>query len=239
MTIKVKGILLKIGQTVHDERVLTVLTDRLGCISVFAKNRKGGGQLDQFYYGEWVLYQTGSGNYLLNIFCLEEPFHLIGGHLEHSFLAGYFAGLVLYFGRDQDPAVSALMPLLLNSLFLLGKEKNPLLVKSVFELKTMQLMGYCPTLSSCGHAGAAAFSLEDGSVLCADCAATRRTALASETVLTAVAYILNHPMQKAFGFSVPETDFRVLSTLCEQFVQYHLELKATALELWKTLYEDE
>ena len=64
MTRKVKGILLRMGQTVHDEKVLTVLTEQMGCISVFAKVSRKKMQYDQFYYGEWVLYETANGNYI-------------------------------------------------------------------------------------------------------------------------------------------------------------------------------
>ena len=105
MTCKLKGILLRISSTAGDERVLSILTERQGCISVFAKpSRKI--QYDQFYYGEWVLYQTGRGNYLLNGFSPEELFHPLRERVDHTFLAGYFAQLVLFFGRTLEEGTS-------------------------------------------------------------------------------------------------------------------------------------
>ena len=238
MTCKVKGILLKINPTIHEEKALTVLTDRFGLITVFAKANRKKNQYDQFYYGEWVLYETGGGNRLLNNFTLEEPFHELKERVADPFLAGYFAQLILSFARGDKQETQTLLPLLLNSLYLLGKGRSPYLVKSVFELKTMQLMGYCPTLGSCGHP-ADAFALEDGGFLCNSCALSARTVPLNATMAAALAHILNNPPAKAFSFTVPKEDLMRLSKLSESFCQYHLELKASALEMWKTVFEDE
>jgi DNA repair protein RecO len=236
MTRKVKGILLRIGQTVHDERVLTVLTEELGCISVFAKVSRKKTQYDQFYYGEWVLYETQAGNFRLNSFFLEEPFHELKERIENTFLASYLSQLVLHFCRWEPRETGVLLSLLLNALFLLGKGRDPLQVKAVFELKTMQLMGYCPTLAPCEHSGGW-FSLEDGSLLCDQCALSVKALAASATSIAAMAHILNHSPQKAYGFRIPGEDMVNLSKLTEAFALYQLDFKASALDMWKTVYE--
>ena len=238
MTCKVKGILLRMGQTVHEERVLTILTEGRGLMTVFAKNSRKKTQYDQFYYGEWVLYETAGGNYLLNSFSLEEPFHELKERMENTFLAGYFAQVVLFFNKGMPGETGPLLPLLLNGLYLLGRGKSARLVKSVFELKTMQLMGYCPTLADCGHPGCF-FNLEDGSVLCEACAVAAKAVPVTGSVLAAMTHILNHPPAKAFGFAIPRAELIRLSTLTESFMFYHLEVKPSALDLWKTVYEDE
>jgi len=238
MTCKVKGILLRIGQTVHEEKVLTILTERQGCITVFAKSSRKKTQYDQFYYGEWVLYETAGGNYLLNSFSLEEPFHELKDRMENTFLAGYFAQVVLFFAKGVPSETGVLLPLLLNGLYLLGRGKPPRLVKSVFELKTMQLMGYCPTLADCGHPGSL-FNLEDGSILCETCGLSAKAVPITGSVMAALTHILNNIPAKAFGFTVPKQELVRLSKLTEAFMLYHLEVKASALDLWKTVYEDE
>lgn len=234
MTRKVKGILLRMGQTVHDEKVLTVLTEQMGCISVFAKVSRKKTQYDQFYYGEWVLYETAGGNYLLNSFSLEEPFHALKEQMEHTFLASYFAQLVLHFCKGEPRDTGVLLSLLLNGLYLLGKGRAPLLVKSVFELKTMQLMGYCPALAPCEHAGAH-FALEDGSILCNTCAMPHKTVPVTNTTVAALAHILNHQPAKAYSFNIPDGELVLLSKLTEAFLFYHLELRSSALEMWKEM----
>lgn len=236
MTCKMKGILLRISSTAGDERVLSILTERQGCISVFAKPSRKKIQYDQFYYGEWLLYQTGRGNYLLNGFSPEEMFHPLRERVDHTFLAGYFAQLVLFFARTAEEEASELLPLLLSGLYLLGRGKDPLLVKSVFELKTMQLMGYCPALGTCGHE-ATYFNLEDGNILCPSCAAPGKSVPVTATTLAALTHILNKPAAKAYGFAVPKEELQRLSVLAERFSEYHLELRSSALEMWKDLYE--
>ena len=130
MTCKVKGILLRISATIHEERALSVLTADRGCITVYAQTGKRF-QPDQFYYGEWVLYQTGAGNYRYNSFTLEEPFHTLKEKMENSFLAGYFAQVVLHFTADAEQNTAEILSLILNSLYLLGKDKPSKLVKSI------------------------------------------------------------------------------------------------------------
>ena len=235
MTRKVKGVLLRIGQTIREERALTVLTEELGCVTVYAKvNKKI--QYDQFYFGEWVLYETAGGNHLLNSFSLEEPFHELKEQIEHTFLASYFAQLVLHFCKGERQELGILMKLLLNGLYLLCKGRSPILVKAVFELKTMQLMGYCPTLASCGHEGRY-FALEDGAILCDQYAMPTKSMPITATVAAAMTHILNQPPAKAYGFSVPAEELSRLGRLTEAFTLYHLELRASALEMWKTVYE--
>ncbi|MBQ7034306.1 MAG: DNA repair protein RecO [Clostridia bacterium] len=236
MTRKVKGILLRVGPTIHEEKVLTILTEQMGCITVFAKSGRKKTQYDQFYYGEWVLYETGGGNFLLNSFSLEEPFHGLKERMEDTFLAGYFAQIVLHFCKGEPRETGILLPLLLNGLYLLGKGRASLLVKGVFELKTMQLMGYCPSLAPCAHPGGH-FALEDGSILCDACALPRKTLPLSATTVAAMAHILNHPAAKAYSFSIPHEEQVLLSKLTEAFLLYHLDFKSSALEMWKTIYE--
>ena len=50
---------------------------------------------------------------------------------------------------------------------------------------------------------------------------------------------MNNIPAKAFGFTVPKQELVRLSKLTEAFMLYHLEVKASALDLWKTVYEDE
>jgi hypothetical protein len=105
----------------------------------------------------------------------------------------------------------------------------------------MQLMGYCPTLASCGHEGSL-FALEDGSILCTSCGLSAKAVPITGSVMAAVTHILNSPTVKSFGFTVPEVELTRLSQLSEAFLLYHLELRASALEMWKTVYrvsEDE
>ena len=238
MTCKVKGILLRISSTAGDERALSILTEGQGCITVYARPSRNKIQYDQFYYGEWVLYQTGRGNYRLNGFSPEELFHPLREQIDRTFLAGYFAQMVLYFGRTAEEETKELLPLLLSGLYLLGRGKEPLLVKSVFELKTMQLMGYCPALDSCGHE-ATYFSLEDGNLLCASCADPGKSVPITATTLAALTHILNKPASKAYGFAVPKEELRRLAVLAERFSEYHLELRSSALSMWKDVYDEQ
>ncbi len=98
------------------------------------------------------------------------------------------------------------------------------------------MMGYCPTLADCGHS-VSHFSLEDGGVLCDSCALSAKTVPATPSGMAAIAFILNKEPAKAFGFHLPTEELIRLNHLTEAFLMYHLELNASALEMWKSIYE--
>ena len=246
MTVKIKGVILKISETVHENRLLFILSEDRGRIQVFDNRYKSGGKkrnmLDLYTYCEFVLYEH-NGKYTLNSVSVIENFYALRSHLSAATLAGYFAQLCLFATQEEGSAfVRDLCSLMLNSLYLLcNKVEQIHKVKAVFEWKMIGYLGFAPSMQGCAHISydeGVLFSVEDGGLYCPSCLPTSGrapafTVLASE--LKAIGYILEQNSSRAFSFKLPEKSLLLLGNIAEAYLQYHTDQRFSALEIYKVL----
>lgn len=241
-----KTLVLRETQYKDNDKLLSVLSQELGLITVKARGVKrknsplrSGCQL--LCYSEMTLFEK-NGYYTVNE---AEPLEMFMGlrtDIELLSLGAYFAQ-ILETTAAQDHVDPELLSLGLNSLYALDKLHKPQrLVKAVFELRLLSLIGYHPELQccvSCGDAGARLFFLQDGILLCEHCAQQRRLEARhklSDGVLAAMGHILTCPRQKLFSFTLPETALKELEAVTEQFLLTQLDQRFSALEFYKRLF---
>lgn len=241
-----KGLVLREAQYKDNDKILSVLTQELGLVTVKARGVKrknsplrGGCQL--LTYSEFTLYER-SGYYSVNE---AEPLNLFSGlhqNIELLSLGSYFAQL-LSCVSDQDQVSPELLSLGLNSLYALDKlKKSQVLVKAAFELRLMALAGYYPELSgcgACGEEGTRFFCFQEGSLLCEDC--RRSMPLAdgvelSQGVLDAMEHILHCPAKRLFSFTLPEPQLKELGMVTERYLICQLDQSFYALDFYKRLF---
>ena len=246
MTVKTKGVILKISQTVHENRLLFILTEDRGRIQVFDNRYKSGGKkqsaLDLYTYCEFVLYEN-QNKYTLNSATVIDNFFGLRNDLSAAALAGYFSQLCLFATQDTSSGQKdELCSLMLNSLYVLchrSKEINK--VKAVFEWKIIQALGFTPTLESCGHISfddGVLLSVEDGGLYCPTCVPTAGRAPAfsvSAAQIKAIGYILEQKPSKAFSFKLPDRSMIEIGNIAEAYLQYHSAEHFSALEIYKVL----
>lgn len=241
-----KGLVLRETRYKDNDKILSVLTEELGLLTVKARGvmrknsrLKSGCQL--LSYSEFTLFEK-NGFYTVNE---SEPIQMFIGlrqDIELLSLGSYFAQL-LETVSTEDQVNPELLSLGLNSLYALEKLKKPqALVKAVFELRLLSLAGYHPEISGCGVCGspdARHFYYQEGCLLCDACrrvngigAYTR----ISETVLAAMAYILDCQMKRMFSFTIPEEALRELGEVSEQFLLSQLETSFSSLQFYKRLF---
>lgn len=232
------------SQTVHENRLLFILTEDRGRIQVFDNRYKSGGKkqsaLDLYTYCEFALYEN-QGKYTLNGASVIENFFGLRKNLAAAGLAGYFSQLCLF--ATQDNAVAEEMcSLLLNSLYLLSTKPEEIhKVKAVFEWKMIQMLGFTPSLQGCTHISGdegILFSIEDGGLYCPSCVPTAGKAPAfsvSTAQIKAIVYILEQKSAKAFSFRLPQEAMLEIGRIAEKYLQYHSAEHFSALEIYKVL----
>ena len=143
-------------------------------------------------------------------------------------------------GEEQpDPAV---LSLLLNALYALDRLNKPLpLVKAVFELKLLSLIGYEPLLDACAVCGVpepedARFQLVDG-VLCAPAAAGagRDSPSGRPGVLAAMRHVVYGDPKRIVSFVLGEDGLRQLARVSERFLTTQLDRGFRTLDFYKDL----
>ncbi len=245
MTTKIKGIILKISETVHDNRLLFILSEDRGRIQVFDNRHRSGGKkqgsLDLYTYCEFILYEN-NGKFTLNSATVLEGFFELRKVLTSAALAGYFSQLSLFVTQDVFSYQKELFSLLMNSVYLLCKQPDQAeKIKTVFEWKIIRYLGFTPSLESCEHidfSEGVLLSVEDGGLYCATCVPADRNAAAfvvSAAQVKAIGYILEQPPSKAFSFKMGEASMKELSKISEEYLQYHVAQRFSALDLYRVL----
>ena len=246
MLLTTQGIILREVNYKESDKILTVLTRTGGKVTVKARGcRRKGSRLaastQLLVYSEMTLFSYRD-HYTLNE---AEPLELFWGvrsDVEKVALGSYFAEVLeAVVGEEQpDPAV---LSLLLNALYALDRLNKPLpLVKAVFELKLLSLIGYEPLLDACAVCGVpepedARFQLVDGVLLCARCRGGGEglSVPVSPGVLAAMRHVVYGDPKRIVSFVLGEDGLRQLARVSERFLTTQLDRGFRTLHFYKDL----
>ena len=138
------------------DRILTLFTESNGKITAKArgalrKSSRTAAATQQLTFGEMTLF-LNRGRWTVNEASLIEPFSGLRSDIERFALGSYFAECMEALVQENEPDPLSLQ-LILNALYALSHELcEAKVIKAVFELRLMMLMGYTPELSSCTSA---------------------------------------------------------------------------------------
>lgn len=126
--------------------------------------------------------------------------------------------------------------LVLCSLYVLNKkQKDPLLIKGIFDLKAASISGYMPSLVCCSCCSDQDINkpyrfLISGEIICEECfkiegGASAKSFKISSGVLLAMRHIIYSDISKIFSFVLSdETDIASLSKLASEYFMYKTDL---------------
>ena len=237
--IKTKALVLH-GMPIGDyDKRLVLLTKDKGKVIAFAKGSKkakskllAGSEI--FAYGDYLLFK-GSQSYQVNHVDLITTFHNIRLDIDQLSYGLYVLEFVNYILEEENPNKD-LMRLTLKTLKMIEKDNQDLLlIRSVFELKAMSLVGYSPWVSSCIKCNRTdelfSFSSQEGGVLCTNCQHHDHKALKiCKGTRYAIHYILTTNIDKVFQFKVENTIKEELAQLSYRFIDYNLNKKFNSLQ---------
>ena len=247
MFLTTKALVLREVKYKEADKILTVLTQREGKLTVRARGalRKGsryGAAAQALCYSEMTLFGN-AGKWSLNEAETIEQFLALRGDISALALGSCFAEM-LEAVSDEDSPNPELLQLGLNALYALSRGLYPEEhVKAVFELKLMCLCGFEPQTEACPACGKAppddpVFSLNGGCVHCRSCppgAPGVSLPLSPET-LDAIRFVITAPPKRIFSFQIPDAARRQLSDVCEAYAAAQLERGFSALEYWKSVH---
>ncbi len=244
-----KGLVLRAADYQESSRILTVLTDGLGKITVSAKgalrrSSRIAAASQPFAYAEMTLSESRDRYYLDQASTIS-LFSGMTADIAAYALGAYFLELLDAACPERQEAREELS-LGLNALYLLSEgKKRPELVKCAFELRLMALLGFRPETEACPvcmkeQPEEPVLDLRGGAVYCRACA-EGQTALAAPLLpasLEALRFILNAPAGKVFSFSLGEEAEKRLARAAERYVQEQLERRFSALDYYKKVKMD-
>lgn len=241
-----KGLVLREVKYRDSSRILTVLTETDGKLTVSAKGaRRKGSRIaaasQLLVYSEFTLFGT-SGRWHLNEGNTIEIFEGLRNDVVKLSLGEYFAELLEAVTDEDSPNIDVLR-LGLNSLYTLsGGRKPEFLVKASFELRLMCLAGYEPMLDSCAYCGSAEpeeplFDTFGGALMCRKCAGgnSRKGIELYPASLAAMRHITGSEDGKLFSFTINREALNKLSDTTEKYVEAQLERRFKTLDFYKEI----
>ncbi len=243
MEIKTKGVVL--GRTFVGEKdaIIKILTEDCGVISASAKGVKSmksklASGCSLFSLSDFLLTES-KGRYIVASASLCEAFYGLSSNIERLSYATYAAETAAAFAPAPEDAKSVI-PLLLNTFYLFSNsQKNMRLIKCVFELRLLCLLGYAPELDCCVNCGEitelCSFSSTEGGVLCRSCLGVSDTHLLSGDTLDAMKYVKDSDDKKAFSFALSKTNINEFENCTEKMLQGILGRRLSSLDYLKQI----
>ena len=239
---KVKGIVIKEVQYKENDKIITIMTDKLGKISCMAKGAKKNSSpilsSSQFLvYSEFMLYK-GTNFYHINSAEMIESFYNLRIDYDKLEKAFEVAKLLNKLAYEEDEE-TLILSLFLNTLYVIGNKDKPFeLVRNVFLLKLLCLLGYTPRLYKCsicnekmfGDANTKStkyyYDRTTNSVVCENCYNRvidnnkndmRKYKEVSESVLYALLFVISSDMKKIFSFDVKGKTLNEFADLINEY----------------------
>lgn len=238
-----RGLVLRETETRETDKILTLLSEDQGKISVIArgarrKNCRFAASAQPLAWSEWTLYQRKDW-YYVNEGSTLELFDGLRRDLEILALAFYMAELTEAVSPDAVP-VPELLRHLLNGLYALSALQKPAeLVKPAFELRLLCLSGYEPLAEGCAVCGREepenpVLDLIQGVVRCRDCGGGAARPLCAAS-LAALRHIVYGEPRRLYSFRLDPEALERLGAAAEAFVFAQLERGFRTLDFYKSL----
>lgn len=242
--VKTRGLVIKEVSFNDSDKMLTIITEDLGKISLLAKNAKKNGSRASYgtqvlTYGEYVIYK-GRTSFSLNSCDVITNYYDLASDLTCFTHAAHM--LEMAGDAAQDLVLSGcILSLLLYALRALKKGRTPLLVSSAFALKLMQITGYPPHVCNCASCGTndieeIYFSFLKCGFICETCAKQDPGARMIETgVAKGIMYVLCAEKGVIFNFQLSEAILEKFSNIAFRYINQQLDKNYKRLELLQDL----
>ena len=239
----VRGLVIRSVDYREADKILTVLTEEQGRITVGArgvrrKNARHSAACQLFAYASMTLIER-QGRYTLTDSEVLLQFHGLSADIDKLALASYMAELLGTEGED-NPAGGAAVRLAVNCLYALSRDMAPVgLVKPVFELRWLAESGYRPQLTDCPVCGTrpshGRFNLYEGRLYCGGCGSRAGDVPLDEGALQAARFLLDCPLREIFSFRLSEEGLRQLSRMTEGYLLAQMDRPFKTLDFYKSL----
>lgn len=242
-----KALVLRSVDYKESDRILTLLTQDMGKLTVSARgSRKKGSALaagtQLLCWSEMVLFDR-QGRWTVTEASSERQFEGVRRDLDKLALACYLAEVTELLAVEGLPSPE-LLSLTLNSLHALDRLHKPQeLIKAAFELRALCLAGYEPLLEGCAVCGADVpeeprFHLREGVLHCAGCRGELGDGISMPINLMALKgmrHIAYGDPKHLFSFPIDPVGLKQLGDLAEAYLHTQLERGFATLDFYKQM----
>ena len=240
----VNGIVLYATLVGEYDKRLVILTKERGKITVFANGaRRPNSTLraasQSFVMGKFTVV-PGRDAYNLTRVEVDEYFSDIAYDMEKMCYASYFGELMSYYTREGDYCINNLNLLYVTFKALLENKLPNTLIRSIYEIKLMDIEGQAIHSYSCVKCNdkedSSFFDAASGGLLCRKCAIRHKVnKQVSSTLVYTLQYILSAPFNKLYSFMLEEKANEELAWISNRFRCQYIDKNFKSLEILSTL----
>lgn len=244
----VTGVIIRETNFSESDKYISLLTDNFGKIDVLVrsarrKNGKFSSNTGIFTYGTFTLFEN-KGNFSLNEVNIIHIFFELTRDIEKYALACYFCEIIDVICNNHINTRESL-ELLLRCIYMIAADKYTLnIIKSVFELKVLNISGITPRIDICNichkskNLSNPIFHLSEAVITCNDCTPDYyigETIVMSPSLVNVMFYIISSPIKKIFSFKLGIDTTKTLTYLSEKFLYIHTNKNYKTLEFYKSI----
>lgn len=233
----------------YDKR-LVLLTRERGKITAFAKGARRQGSpfmavANPFVFGTFTLYE-GRSSYKVNQASISHHFVELAADQPGVYYGFYFLELADYFGQEGNDETELINLLYVSLKALLNPRIPNVLVRCVFELRTLVIQGECPELLQCTECGENReealqfFSVSAHGVLCEKCARSVRESLRiSEAARYILRFTAASPLGRLYTFIVKEEVLQEITHLVSSYLRFYTDRPFKSLAILEAMVREE
>ena len=244
----------------ENDKLLNVLTERYGKVTVIAKGAKSMKNRHMpscqlFAYASFGLRRKGNYYYITDSDLIEN-YYDIRNDISKLALATFFCDVicdVTQEGNNEDE----ILRLLLNMLYAISKELKPLeIIRAVFEIRIAKELGFSPDIDGCCFCHSSEYNLYffdiiDGVITCDNCkekinfkqednpflqkGLNKPIFIVSKAIIDAINYILFARQERVLSFSLDDSQWTSFFDVAEKFLLNHLERGFYSLDFYKSV----
>lgn len=230
---KITGVVIKEVNLKESDKIITVFTKEMGKVQLYAKRARdikspflAGTQL--CVNADFLYTSKGNINFLNQISILN-AFPKIRFDIDKLYYAMYFLEFLDKTVELESPS-EEMYDFLVKTLQRLNDAKEDIkLIRIIYELKMLSMLGYAPEVTRCIRCDSDIesdfyyFSLDDCGVLCEDCVEKNdRVIKASKTTIYAMQYIIYIELNKIFLFTLDSKILRELKEITDELLKINI-----------------
>ena len=252
MLVTVEGIVVGRRDIGENNCFLDILTSEYGVIEAVAhgvrkQGSKNASATGLFSYSVFCLNKTNL-RYSVNSTQPKYSFFGLSADLKKLSLAVYFADVIKYTSAAEQHGGDILRFFAITLYKLEQENADCVVIKSVFELRVMSMLGFMPDLRACRSCGEYArekmfFSVDENNLFCGNCANETRGAdeealELSSTLLHTMRYVVFSPVEKVYGFALSGITKTQFYEFTEQYLLRQLGRSFKTLDYYKKTEEN-
>lgn len=251
MDCALSGIIIREALINDSDKLLTVITDSRGKITLKAKGvknikNKNSAGTQIFTYSDFELTER-SGRFTLKTAYPKQSFFGLRSDILRYALACYLADAAGCVTSENNDETSVLR-LMLNSFYALSERNDvPLAkIKAAFELKLMSVCGFMPELNYCVCCSQEVskdektyFSFSHGGIICGKCKSQSdggcRAVRIENPIIQVMREISESDVKKLLSFRLDEPYRKDFCAICESFLIHQTERGYETLKIYKSM----